>query len=71
MNLEKLISQFIETKNRQPENADELLDFLQRSYLTGQVTLSQYQSLFRVLQDRGAKKPDYFNDETKTETMKA
>lgn len=58
MTLEHLINRFIQVKNIQPSTADELLDFVQRSYIHGDLSIVQYRDLFRELNLRGANKPD-------------
>jgi hypothetical protein len=58
MTLEHLISEFIQVKNIQPSTANELLDFVQRRYIHGELSIVQYRNLFRELSARGAKKPN-------------
>lgn len=59
MTLEKLIDEYIKVKREKPSNADELLDFAQKSYICGQLTYREYRTLFHELNARGAKKPEY------------
>lgn len=63
MSLENLISEFMKVKLEKPSNADELLDFVQKNYVCGNLSFTQYRALFHELNARGAKKPDYFNME--------
>ncbi|WP_047151778.1 YppF family protein [Aneurinibacillus tyrosinisolvens] len=60
MTIESLISQFVQVKQDKPSNAHELLDFVQRSYINGELSIVQYRNLFRELTVRGAEKPEYF-----------
>lgn len=55
--LEKLIEKFIQIKHYKPTHANELLDLLQREYITGEVTYKEYRSIYRELNNRGAQKP--------------
>lgn len=60
MTLQELITQFIKTREDKPENDNELLDFIQQSYVKGELSIAEYRYLLRELQARGAQKPDYF-----------
>ena len=60
MTLENLIDEFIKVKLEKPSNADELLDFVQKSYICGQLSFSQYRTLFHELNAQGAKKPEQY-----------
>lgn len=62
MTFDMLVNQFIQVKQVSPSNVDELLDFTSRGYIQGELSLAQYHHLFRVLNDQGAKKPDYLHD---------
>ncbi|WP_419880929.1 YppF family protein [Peribacillus sp. B-H-3] len=57
MVLEILIQHFICYKNRKPQHANELLDYIQEKYLKGELSFSNYKNLFGELEKRGAKKP--------------
>ncbi|WP_167577442.1 YppF family protein [Ammoniphilus sp. YIM 78166] len=59
MTLEMLVHEFIRVKQAPPSNADELLDFTQRCYILGNLSIAQYQNLFRELNLQGASKPEY------------
>jgi len=63
MTLEDLISKFIQMKNHKPLHVNDLLDFIQQNYVQNKLTIDQYRSLFKELTDRGAMKPEYFNDD--------
>ncbi|WCK53774.1 YppF family protein [Aneurinibacillus sp. Ricciae_BoGa-3] len=58
MTMEHLINEFIQVKNIQPSNANDLLDFIQRRYIQGELSIVQYRNMFRELTARGAKKPN-------------
>ncbi len=59
MTLEMLIHEFIRVKQAPPSTADELLDFTQRCYILGNLSIDQYQNLFHQLNLQGATKPEY------------
>ncbi|MEW9667969.1 YppF family protein [Ammoniphilus sp. 3BR4] len=67
MTLETLIHNFIQVKEVKPSNINELLDFIQRSYISEELSLSQYRELFKGLHERGAEKPIYFSDSEEIE----
>lgn len=71
MNLETLIHHFIQVKEVKPSNINELLDFIQRSYINGELSLAQYRVLFKGLHERGAEKPIYFIDAEEMERSTA
>jgi hypothetical protein len=63
--LEKLIRKFIECKKDNPSHVNELLDLLQSEYVNGFISIVEYRSIFRELNERGAEKPSYddeYND---------
>jgi hypothetical protein len=60
MTLDHLINQFIEVKDDAPTHVNELLDFLQRGYIQGDLSIVQYRDLYRQLNERGAEKPALF-----------
>lgn len=62
--LENLIHKFIQSKKDKPSNVNELLDFLQRVYVEGVISIVEYRDIFRELNERGAVKPSY-DDEFK------
>lgn len=69
MTLETVINEFIKVKLERPSNADELLDFVQKSYISGELSFSQYRTLFHELNAQGAKKPEeYFVGELRFRT---
>jgi hypothetical protein len=63
MTLEDVINKFIEVKQNQPSNVDELLDFIQTRYLRDELCIVNYRSLFKELDAKGAKKPNYYTQE--------
>lgn len=70
MLLEDLIRQFIQVKNHAPLHANELLDYTQKNYIQGKLSIVEYKSLFRELNQRGAEKPEFFICEDTPETNK-
>ncbi|GAB7387459.1 hypothetical protein BSNK01_12960 [Bacillaceae bacterium] len=68
MTLEYLIDRFIRVKQNKPANVNELLDFMQRCYVHGELSLKEYRDLYRGLNDRGATKPEYFYEKRKEMT---
>ncbi|WP_066174051.1 YppF family protein [Bacillus marinisedimentorum] len=59
MTIEELIRQFTDVKKNQPESNDVLLDFVQQSYLNGELSIVEYRHFLRELHARGAQKPIY------------
>jgi YppF-like protein len=57
MILEDLIHQFILIKKRMPSHANELLDYIQKGYICGELSINEYKELFFELKKRKAKKP--------------
>jgi hypothetical protein len=55
--LDTLIHNFIHCKKENPSNANELLDFLQKEYVHGAISIVDYRNIFRKLTIRGAVKP--------------
>ena len=61
MLIDDLVQQFILVKERNPLHANELLDYLQKSYIYGEVSIVVYKELLRELEKRQAEKPtSYF-----------
>ncbi|RBW67700.1 YppF family protein [Bacillus taeanensis] len=60
MLLSQLIDQFSNVKQQQPTNPNELLDFLQKQYVSGEYCLKQYYFLFNELHKQGAEKPESY-----------
>jgi hypothetical protein len=58
--VEKLIERFQLVKNRNPLHANELLDYIQKSYIFGELTIVEYKTLFYELHKAGAEKPSCF-----------
>jgi hypothetical protein len=63
MNVLELRNKFIATKNYEPIDANELLDFARKTYLRGEITISEYRNIVRDLEAQGAQKPDYLPQE--------
>jgi hypothetical protein len=60
--LEDLIIKFILCRKYTPSNVNDLLDFLQKEYVHGEISIDEYRNLFRELNARGAVKPSYTNE---------
>ncbi|OKL37844.1 YppF family protein [Domibacillus mangrovi] len=65
MLLEDLIHRFEIVKKRNPLHANELLDYIQKSYIQGELSIVEYKNLFFELDKRGAKKPSAFFGEVR------
>jgi hypothetical protein len=63
MLLEDLINQFVLMKKEKPSNVNDLLDFIQRGYVQGELSIMEYRRLFLELHTRGAEKPKYLSEE--------
>ncbi len=57
MTLKELTRYYMQVKEVKPQNANELLDFVQRSYIHDQLSIVEYRNLYRELTDQGAEKP--------------
>ena len=60
MLLQDFIHQFILMNKRAPLHTMELLDYLQKSYNCGELSASDYKSLFRELNQRGVERARMF-----------
>jgi YppF-like protein len=60
MLVEDLINRFVLVKKRNPLHANELLDYIQKSYIYGELSIVEYKKLFFELDKRDAKKPRSF-----------
>ena len=60
MLLENLIHRFELVKERNPLHANELLDYIQKSYIYGELSIVEYKKLFFELDKLKAKKPNSF-----------
>jgi hypothetical protein len=58
--LEELKNRFVQVKNRTPKHVNELLDYLQKSYIYGELSIVEYKSLFFELDKLNAEKPNTF-----------
>ncbi|MBP1931648.1 YppF family protein [Ammoniphilus resinae] len=63
MTLEDLVEKFVLAKNDKPSDVNELLDFLQKDYVNGNLPIQLYRKLFRELDSQGAVKPFYSQEE--------
>jgi hypothetical protein len=55
MLIEDLIHQFILMKKREPSHLDELIHYIQRSYICGELSTVEYKALFLHLKKQKAK----------------
>jgi CRISPR/Cas system-associated endoribonuclease Cas2 len=60
MLLEELVHRFELAKNQKPEHVNELLDYIQKSYLYGELSIVEYKKIFFELDKLGAEKPNSF-----------
>jgi hypothetical protein len=58
--LEELAKRFELVKKRNPLHMNELLDYLQKSYIYGELSIVEYKKLFCELDKLEAKKPESF-----------
>lgn len=65
MLIENLVQRFTDAKNYSPSHANELLDFLQKSYISGELSIVEYKKLFCELTKHSAEKPSEFFMKTK------
>jgi hypothetical protein len=65
MLIENLVQRFTEVKSYTPSHANELLDFLQKCYISGELSIVEYKSLFCELTKHDAEKPSEFFMKTK------
>lgn len=66
MSIEELTKQFILTKEHDPLDSNELLDFLQVLYIQNKLSIIHYRRLYQELDACGAVKPDYYLDQELT-----
>lgn len=70
MFVEELVKGFTKVKNYQPSDANELLDFIQNRYISGELTIVEYKKLFSELHKLNAEKPSEFFIKIKPLTLK-
>jgi hypothetical protein len=71
--LEGLIHRFKLAKKSNPSHANELLDYIQKCYLYGELSIVEYKKFFSELDKRNAEKPQsyfiknisFYNDKVK------
>ena len=56
MLVEDLVHRFVLVKRRNPLHADELLDYIQKCYIYGELSIVEYKKLYFELGKREAKK---------------
>ncbi|KGX92662.1 hypothetical protein N781_15190 [Pontibacillus halophilus JSM 076056 = DSM 19796] len=54
MRLNELEAAFKERKEHSPRSADELLDYCQHQYMSGNLEVNSYRQLFQKLTEKGA-----------------
>jgi len=64
MIINELRNKFIAKKEYEPTNSNELLDFARQTYIRGELCLSEYRNIIRILEKEGASKPDYCEQES-------
>lgn len=55
--VEELTNHFTKTKKRTPSHVNELLDYLQKSYIHGELSIVEYKKIFFELDKLNAEKP--------------
>lgn len=55
----ELKQMFTQIKNYDPNDANELLDFAGQRYICGQISIIDYRNIVKLLEERGATKPNY------------
>ncbi|WP_028401869.1 YppF family protein [Ectobacillus panaciterrae] len=60
MLVEDLIQRFVLVKKQKPLHVNELLDYIQKSYIYGELSIVEYKKLFFELNKLEAKKPESF-----------
>jgi hypothetical protein len=58
--IEDFAQRFKQVKEQQPTHVNELLDFVQKYYLLGEISIVEYKQLFCELDKRNAEKPDSY-----------
>lgn len=59
MLVENLVDSFELEKHRTPSHVNELLDFVQKSYIYGKLSIVEYKQLFFELNKQHAEKPTF------------
>jgi hypothetical protein len=63
--VEELVKHFINEKNNTPSHVNELLDYLSKCYVSGELSIVEYKKLFSNLNKNNAEKPSEFFMKTK------
>jgi hypothetical protein len=58
--LEVLIERFKSGEKRNPSNVNELLDYIQKCYIHGEITILEYKNFFSELDKKNAEKPQSY-----------
>jgi YppF-like protein len=64
MLVKNLINHYKLEKNRSPLHVNELLDYIQKRYIYGELSIVEYKKLFAELEKRNAEKPASYFIET-------
>ncbi|WP_071394102.1 YppF family protein [Bacillus tuaregi] len=59
MLLEGLINRFKLERERNPSHVNELLDYVQKNYLYGELSIKEYKNLYFELDKQNAVKPSF------------
>lgn len=60
MIVQDLINRYKLVKNQNPSHVNELLDYIQKSYIQGELSIVEYKKLFFELDKRKAEKPSNY-----------
>jgi hypothetical protein len=65
MLLEELVQRYTKVRNYRPSHVNELLDFIQKCYVFGELSIVDYKNFFFELNKLNAEKPSEFFIKTK------
>jgi hypothetical protein len=60
MLLENSIHRFETEKNRKPSHVNEVLDYIQKCYIYGEISIVEYKQIFSQLEKLNAEKPQSY-----------
>ncbi|KAA9028486.1 YppF family protein [Niallia endozanthoxylica] len=55
----ELTNRFISEKKRNPSHVNELLDYIQKNYIHGELSIKEYKNLYFELDKKNAVKPSF------------
>ena len=58
--LEVLVQRFESVNKRKPSHVNELLDYVQKCYIQGELTITEYKGYFSELDKQNAEKPEAY-----------